>query len=102
MQHSRQIAGQHTGERRASPSRHSSVAQVIDAVAALDAEREAHLLPQPVLIQGQRRTVDCFDGHLVHSPGNGTSDRHGHHSRPAPDAAGSAGRARKTDPPPLA
>src|SRR6218665_786192 len=37
-----------------------AVAQIIDAVAALDAKREAHLLPQPVLVQDQRCPILPF------------------------------------------
>jgi hypothetical protein len=63
LQHPRQIAGQQDRRPAGIAEPPHAVAQIIDAVAALDAEREAHLLPQPVLVQGQRRTVVYFDGH---------------------------------------
>jgi hypothetical protein len=65
MQHSCQISGQQHRRTAGVTDSPGSVAQVVDVVAALDVEREAHFLPQPVFIQGQRRTVDCFDGHLA-------------------------------------
>ena len=65
MQHSRQISGQHYRRAACVTEPPNTVAQVIDVVAALDVEREAHFLPQPVFIQGQRRTVDCLDRNLA-------------------------------------
>jgi len=65
MQHSRQISGQQHRRTVGITCSPGSVAQVIDVVAALAAESEAHFLPQPVFIQGLRRTVDYFDGHLA-------------------------------------
>ena len=65
MQHSRQLSGQHDRRAAGITEPPSTVAQVIDVVAALDVEGEAHFLPQPVFIQGQRRTVDCLDRNLA-------------------------------------
>ena len=45
MQHSRQLSGQHDRRAAGITEPPSTVAQVIDVVAALDVEREAHFLP---------------------------------------------------------
>ena len=65
MQHSRQLSGQHDRRAAGITEPPSTVAQVIDVVAALDVEGETHFLPQPVFVQGQRRTVDCLDRNLA-------------------------------------
>ena len=71
MQHPRQVAGQHDGRPPGIAQAPHATAQIIDAVAAFDAEREAHLLAQPVLVQGQRRTI----GFLVGAEGPGLRER---------------------------
>jgi hypothetical protein len=63
LQHARQIAGQQDRRPAGITKSPHPATQIVDAVAAFDAERETHFLPKPVLVQCQRRTVVRFNGY---------------------------------------
>ena len=63
LQHTRKIARQQHRRTPGITEPPHAVTEVIDSIAAFDAEREAQLRAQPVLVQDQRRTIGGFDGH---------------------------------------